>query len=1103
MTHSCHGLSPLWLGIPARRNATGQNRSMRPRLSAGILLLSACGLGFGLPTVAHAQEGGSVEGSVHDAETGAPLVGAEVFVRELGIEARSSAEGVFLLDGLPPGTHAIIVRMSGYDDESHSVEVAAGDVVGVRVALGRTAVHLEELVVTGTAFSDSPVEAPYSVAVAGRRTMQEQGSPTAVDFFRNLASSAGVLGDRQGWYTTRPSSAVSEASASVNLRGIGPSRTLVLLNGRRQVYVPVRLAGGRFVDVNVFPAIAVERVEVVKEGASAVYGSDAVAGVVNFLTRKGFEGAEMSASHEWYAGSGESQVGGIWGKRLGEGAHAVLSAEAALSQVLAPESRDWALRGFEGAGAWSYTGNPGAFLFPRLTGNESKEEFSAALQDAQFGGWGGVFVDPQCEAFGGHVEGETCRFRYQPWDNLLQETRHLRVFGELNGELSTGTRYHAEALWADAATPGWITTPSFPPISPYNGAQIIEPGHPGRQEFCRVHGASAGFASTESCLEDDWYFYGRLVGNTGPGRTLDRGTGTQRFSTSLTRDLGEPGSALESLEAAVGYSRSTGNWNLPAEYAYRKFLAFRGFGGPDCGVEVVADSDSPSGMALGNLNGAAPGEGACMYYNPFSNANQSSVQPGAQYVDQDNPDYVSALANSTELLDWINEEVNLDNAAKLMVGDLMVRGSMPAGLGRYALGYQFRRLAVSGDPNEPGDLSKNPCPVLGDQSCVEKAGAFTFTAGHYAYSDHQTVHRLFAETQVDLGDRIHAQIAANFESHGSVSSFDPKAAVRMEITPELALRGSIQTTMRTPSVDDLNEDFSTSLEWVSEAGIYKALDTKGDSELMPERALTYNVGATVRLPRLRATVDYWSYDFRDVIDVLPAGGVTALYAAGGESLAAVQDLVTCPDGRGTGTCHVRALERIEVSYVNWPGIELSGLDWHLSARFPVGGGADGAPRRARVVSLGTSGTYLEEFSVRALHVPGTGIEIFDSLSAIGQLNWSNPIAPPLPRLKSRFTVGYHIGDYSAVSYANMVSGYKNEVFEDDDHDPDREPVDGFVTIDLSMMRRSRSAVDVAVSILNVLDSPPPLVFWEQSYDGFTHSPKGRRIKMTLTWRPEG
>ena len=153
-----------------------------------------------------------------------------------------------------------------------------------------------------------------------------------------------------------------------------------------------------------------------------------------------------------------------------------------------------------------------------------------------------------------------------------------------------------------------------------------------------------------------------------------------------------------------------------------------------------------------------------------------------------------------------------------------------------------------------------------------------------------------------------------------------------------------------------------------------------------------------------------------------------------------------------------------------------------------------------MVSLGTSGTSLAEFFVKPLEVPDTDIQIFDSLSAIGQLNWYNPIAPPLPRLKSRLWLGYHIGDYSAVSYANTVSGYKNEVFEGD---PEKEAIDGFVTIDLSMMRRSRSGMNIALSILNVLDTPPPLVFWEQSYDGFTHSPKGRRIKMTLTWRPDG
>ena len=178
------------------------------------------------------------------------------------------------------------------------------------------------------------------------------------------------------------------------------------------------------------------------------------------------------------------------------------------------------------------------------------------------------------------------------------------------------------------------------------------------------------------------------------------------------------------------------------------------------------------------------------------------------------------------------------------------------------------------------------------------------------------VHRVFAETQLELGDRVNSQLAANYEFHGSVSSFDPKVAVRVELAEPLALRASMQTTFRTPSVDDLNEDRSTSLKYVSEAGIYKAVDTFGNSRLQPERALTYNLGLALQLPRLRATADYWNYDFRDVIDVLPVPGVTRLYAAGGASRAAVREFVTCPDGPGTGTCDVSAVERIRVENTN-------------------------------------------------------------------------------------------------------------------------------------------------------------------------------------------
>ncbi len=1051
-----------------------------------VFALLAVGLAPLANSVA-AQGTGTVTGTVVDAETGEALVGAQVSIPALGLGVLSRAAGRFVLPGVPAGTHELQVEQIGHATVTTTVTVTDGETEFVEILLERTALLLEGVVVTGTAFAESPVELPYSVTVAGRRTLAEQGSPQGFDFFRNVTASHGILGARQGWYSTRPPGLVSETVATVNLRGLGASRTLVLLNGRRQVYIPIRLRGGRFVDVNAFPSIALDRVEVVKEGASAVYGSDAVAGVVNFLTRGDFEGFEISGSHEYFANAGETNAGAIWGSPLGESAHAVVSAEVFLTQELTPEEVGWALSDFTpGGGGWSYTGNPGAFLFPRLSGSETTEEFVSALTDAHYGGWGGVFVDPNCRDFGGFLEeAETCRFRYDPYDNVSDASRQIRAFAELNGSVGDATNYHLEALWAEASTPNWVTTPSYPPISPYNGAQLITPEHPGRHAFCRQYGSSAGFSTNESCLENDWYFFGRMVGNAGPHRELRRDSRTQRIAGSLERSFQGFGGREMAFDLAASFSRSAGNANLPGEYLYRKYLAFRGFGGPNCGVGVVVDRSSPSGMALGPTGGKAPGQGDCMYYNPFSNAHQNATQPGARFRDQPNPDYVAGLENRTELIDWINDEVNLDNDANLFAFDAMLKGALTEET-EYAVGYQFRRVDVGAVPNRAGDLALTPCPVPDDRSCADQFGPFHFTGGFFHYDDSQTVHRFFAESQLRLGDRIRGQAAANYEFHGSVKSFDPKVALRVELAEPLALRASVQTTFRTPSVDDLNEDLNTGLQYVSAAGIYKAIDTYGDKDLVPERAFTYNVGAILQLARLRASVDYWSYDFKDVIDVFPYEGVASLYAAGGAQRAAVQQFVSCPDGRGTGTCDIQSVERIEAGFVNWPGIRMSGIDLHMASRIPVG---------EAIVSFGVDGTFTREYFVRSLDLNGT--EVFPEHEAAGKLNWGNPIAPPLPQWKTSFSAGYHVGDYSAVSYLNTVSGYTNEAFAGTQF----EDIDRFATLDFSLLRRTSEQLDMGLSVLNALGSAPPLVRWEQSYDGFTHSPKGRRIKLQVTYRP--
>ena len=1037
-------------------------------------------------------------GVVTDAGTGQPLAAAQVYIPALNIGVTSRDGGRFVLPGVPAGTHELQVDLIGFVSVVRTIEAADGQTLTLDIQLHSTALELVEIVVTGTAFEESPVTLPYSVSVSGRRTLAEQGSPQATDFFKNLGASHGTLGERQGWYNTKQAGSMPETVANVNLRGLGSSRTLVLLNGRRQTYIPVRQYGGRFVDVNAFPSIAIDRIEVLKEGASAVYGSDAVAGVVNFLTRGDFEGFEVEAAHEYFASSGNTNVGAIWGSPVGESSHAAVSAEVLVSQALSPQDRDWALRDFiAGAGSWSYTGNPGAFVLPQLTGEESSEEFADALVGAHFGGEGGVFVDPACQQFGGHIENETCRFRYQPWDDLQQSTRHVRAFGELNGDWGDEGSYHIEGLFAMATQPEWRTTPSYPPIYQYTDAWLVSPDHPGRVDFCNGGNLPSQFASQSECLADDWYFYGRLVGNSGPSRILSRQSTTQRLAASMERVIGELGGENLTLDVGASFSRAGGNVNIPSEYAYRKFLAFRGFGGPNCGVDVVLDTSTPSGMALGPLNGAVAGQGGCMYYNPFSNALQNSAQPGSAYESQANPDYNASLANSPELLDWINDEVDLEGTANLLVGDVMLKGTLAEGTANFAAGYQFRRFAVTGTPNTAGDLDVNPCPVLGDKSCVDKAGAFTFTNGFYPYDASQTVHRFFLEVPLTFGDRFSAQAAANYEFHSSASSFDPRLAMRLQIADALALRVSVQTTFRTPSVDDVHPQQNTASAYVSEVQTYKATDTYGNPDLKPEQAFTYNAGLSLQLSWMRASVDYWAYDFSDMIELLPYSGIAAAYAGGGPDRQVVQHLITCPGNRRDGSCDGRGIERIRLDMANWPGVTTSGIDWHVSTRMPA---------REGVVSLGMDGTYTRSYDVRELSVssptsPNLSVRLVDTLSAVGKLNWGSPIAPPLPRWKMRFSLGVHQGDYSLVNYLNTVSSYKHD--SDSFKGTQYETVDGWRTWDLSLLRRSTGNLDVALSAMNLLDADPPFVAWEQNYDGFTHSARGRRIKLSATWRAGG
>ena len=86
----------------------------------------------------------------------------------------------------------------------------------------------------------------------------------------------------------------AEGVSNINMRGLGTQRTLVLINGKRQTTVPIRSGANRSVNLHDLPMAALSRIEILKEGAAATYGSDAIAGVVNFITDSTFEGLKVN-----------------------------------------------------------------------------------------------------------------------------------------------------------------------------------------------------------------------------------------------------------------------------------------------------------------------------------------------------------------------------------------------------------------------------------------------------------------------------------------------------------------------------------------------------------------------------------------------------------------------------------------------------------------------------------------------------------------------------------------------------------------------------------------------------------------------------------------
>ena len=170
---------------------------------------------------------------------------------------------------------------------STAVTVALGSSVASSAAYSNenSVEKLEKIQVTGSRISRVDVEGATPVTVISREDLERSGQLTVADVLRNTTfNSFGSYSERSGgtW----------QSQAFVDMRGLGANRTLVLLNGKRMPQSGAR--GDGAVNINALPAAAVERIEILTDGASAVYGSDAIGGVVNIILKSDFEGVNLT-----------------------------------------------------------------------------------------------------------------------------------------------------------------------------------------------------------------------------------------------------------------------------------------------------------------------------------------------------------------------------------------------------------------------------------------------------------------------------------------------------------------------------------------------------------------------------------------------------------------------------------------------------------------------------------------------------------------------------------------------------------------------------------------------------------------------------------------
>jgi len=309
--------------------------------------------------------------------------------------------------------------------------------------------------VTGSNIKRSDTETANPVQVIGREQLQTTGKASVADVLRSISANTGNAANEtsnSGW---------ASGSAGIGLRGLSQKNTLVLLNGRRLANYgfPANGLSDTFVNLNALPLVAVERIEVLKDGASAVYGSDAVAGVVNIITRQGFEGVEVGGSVGTADQGGLDEhklkfVGGI-GDLDADGYNILVSLEGYNRDRLDQDQRELTRSGIysdQPGGRWNGWSAKGARYLvngtsvPMLDANGQCPEGTTRVASAPIDG----------------LAGDTCGFNQAGSTTLIPSTKRWQAYVNGTFRVNDSVEAFGEVLYSEVKGVSWFgSSPYF------------------------------------------------------------------------------------------------------------------------------------------------------------------------------------------------------------------------------------------------------------------------------------------------------------------------------------------------------------------------------------------------------------------------------------------------------------------------------------------------------------------------------------------------------------------------------------------------------------------------------------------------------------------